>query len=70
MGKLVSIALVLVGYCIGILELWYCIGIVLLEKSQYCSALPTTDHAQAFLFVKFVSLLMSVEFIYLHAFVV
>ena len=37
--KLVSIALVLVWYCIAILEPWYCIGIVLLEKSQYCSAL-------------------------------
>ena len=44
-GKLVSIALVLVWYCIAILEPWYCIGIVLLDKSQYCSALLHADGA-------------------------
>ena len=42
MGKLANIALVLVWYCIAILEPWYCIGIVLLEKKQYCSVFCVT----------------------------
>ena len=31
--------MVLVWYCIAILEPWYCIGIVLLENSYYCSCI-------------------------------